>query len=46
MWSSEIAATMFVPVNTVKTDIRGILRKAGRGPPNEAVRRAREMALV
>ena len=46
MSTTEIAATMFVSVNTVKTHIRSILRKLAVGRRNEAVRRAREMALV
>ena len=44
--TEEIAARMFVSVNTVKTHVRAILRKLGAERRNEAVRRARELGLV
>jgi LuxR family maltose regulon positive regulatory protein len=44
--TEEIAALMFVSVNTVKSHVRGILRKLGAPRRNEAVRRARELQLV
>jgi LuxR family transcriptional regulator, maltose regulon positive regulatory protein len=44
--TEEIAATMFISVNTVKTHIRGILRKLSVTRRNEAVRRARELNIV
>ncbi|HEU4422681.1 MAG TPA: LuxR C-terminal-related transcriptional regulator, partial [Pilimelia sp.] len=44
--TEEIAGTMFVSVNTVKTHIRGVLRKLAASRRNEAVRRARELGLV
>jgi LuxR family maltose regulon positive regulatory protein len=44
--TEEIARTMFVSVNTVKTHIRGVLRKLAATRRNEAVRRARELGLV
>jgi LuxR family transcriptional regulator, maltose regulon positive regulatory protein len=42
----EIAAAMFVSINTVRTHIRSILRKLGAARRNEAVRRARELRLL
>ena len=42
----EIAATMFVSINTVRTHIRSILRKMGASRRNEAVRRAWELGLL
>jgi LuxR family maltose regulon positive regulatory protein len=42
----EIAATMFVSVNTVRTHIRSILRKLEVGRRNEAVRRGRELGII
>lgn len=44
--TDEIARTMFVSVNTVKTHVRGILRKLCAGRRNEAIRRARELGLI
>ena len=44
--TDEIASTMFVSVNTVRSHVRSILRKLGVGRRNEAVRRAWEMGLV
>jgi LuxR family maltose regulon positive regulatory protein len=44
--TEEIARTMFVSVNTVKTHIRGVLRKLAASRRNEAIRRARELGLV
>jgi LuxR family maltose regulon positive regulatory protein len=44
--TQEIAQKMFVSVNTVKTHIRGILRKLVASRRNEAIRRAREMQLI
>jgi LuxR family transcriptional regulator, maltose regulon positive regulatory protein len=44
--TEEIAQTMFVSVNTVKTHVRGILRKLAASRRNEAVRRARELQLI
>jgi LuxR family maltose regulon positive regulatory protein len=44
--TEEIAELMFVSVNTVKSHVRGILRKLGAPRRNEAVRRARELQLV
>ena len=44
--TEEIARTMFVSVNTVKTHVRGVLRKLSAARRNEAVRRARELGLV
>ena len=39
----QIAAEMFVSVNTVKTHVRAILRKLSAKRRHEAVRRAREL---
>jgi LuxR family maltose regulon positive regulatory protein len=44
--TEEIAAHMFVSVNTVKTHVRAILRKLAAERRNEAVRRARELGLI
>ncbi|MGY1745816.1 LuxR C-terminal-related transcriptional regulator [Blastococcus sp. SYSU D00695] len=44
--TAEIAATMFISVNTVRTHIRSILRKLGVSRRNQAVRRARERGLL
>lgn len=44
--TEEIAATMFVSVNTVRTHVRSILRKLGVSRRNAAVRRARELNLL
>ncbi|HEU4348554.1 MAG TPA: LuxR C-terminal-related transcriptional regulator, partial [Actinoplanes sp.] len=44
--TDEIARTMFVSVNTVKTHVRGILRKLDAKRRNDAVRRARDLGLL
>jgi LuxR family maltose regulon positive regulatory protein len=44
--TAEIAATMFISVNTVRTHIRSILRKLAVSRRNQAVRRARERGLL
>lgn len=44
--TEEIAETMYVSVNTVKTHVRSILRKLSASRRNEAVRRARALGLV
>jgi LuxR family maltose regulon positive regulatory protein len=44
--TDEIAARMFVSVNTVKTHVRAILRKLAADRRNEAVRRARGLGLI
>ena len=44
--TEEIARTMFVSVNTVKTHVRGILRKLGASRRNEAIRRARKLGWI
>jgi LuxR family maltose regulon positive regulatory protein len=44
--TAEIAAALFVSVNTVRTHIRSILRKLGVARRNEAVRRGRELHLL
>jgi LuxR family transcriptional regulator, maltose regulon positive regulatory protein len=44
--TEEIAAVMFVSVNTVRTHIRNILRKLAVSRRNEAVRRARALSLI
>ncbi|MEU8225695.1 LuxR C-terminal-related transcriptional regulator [Kribbella sp. NPDC048915] len=44
--TEEIALTMFVSVNTVRTHIRNILRKLAVSRRNEAVRRARALSLI
>jgi LuxR family maltose regulon positive regulatory protein len=44
--TEEIAGTMFVSVNTVRSHVRSILRKLGASRRNEAVRRAWELGLL
>jgi LuxR family maltose regulon positive regulatory protein len=44
--TDEIARAMFVSVNTVKTHVRGVLRKLAATRRNEAVRRARYLGLI
>ena len=44
--TEEIAARMFVSVNTVKMHVRAVLRKLAAERRNDAVRRARELGLV
>ncbi|MGY1698068.1 LuxR C-terminal-related transcriptional regulator [Geodermatophilus sp. SYSU D00766] len=44
--TAEIAATMFISVNTVRTHIRSILRKLAVSRRNQAVRKARERGLL
>lgn len=44
--TEEIAQTMFVSVNTVKTHVRGILRKLAASRRNEAIRRAQDLQLI
>ncbi|WP_436533070.1 LuxR C-terminal-related transcriptional regulator [Actinoplanes sp. HUAS TT8] len=44
--TEEIAASMYVSVNTVKTHVRSILRKLSASRRNEAVRRARSLNLI
>ena len=44
--TAEIAATMFISVNTVRTHVRSILRKLAVSRRNQAVRRARERGLL
>lgn len=44
--TEEIAASMFVSVNTVKTHVRSILRKLSAARRNEAVRRAHSLNLI
>jgi LuxR family maltose regulon positive regulatory protein len=44
--TEEIAAKLYVSVNTVKTHIRSILRKLSAARRTEAVRRARSLGLI
>jgi len=44
--TEEIARAMLVSVNTVKTHVRGVLRKLAVSHRNDAVRRARQLGLV
>jgi LuxR family maltose regulon positive regulatory protein len=44
--TDEMAAEMFVSVNTVRSHVRSILSKLGVGRRNEAVRRAWELGLL
>ncbi|WP_116951027.1 LuxR C-terminal-related transcriptional regulator [Jiangella endophytica] len=44
--TEEVASAMYISVNTVRTHIRGILRKLSVTRRNEAVRRARHLGIV
>jgi DNA-binding NarL/FixJ family response regulator len=44
--TEEIAAEMYISVNTVKTHVRAILRKLSAERRYDAVRRAREIGLL
>jgi LuxR family maltose regulon positive regulatory protein len=44
--TAEIATEMYISVNTVKTHLRSIYRKLSAAHRGEAVRRARELALI
>lgn len=44
--TAEIADTMYVSVNTVRTHVRNILRKLDAARRHEAVRRAWELGLL
>jgi LuxR family transcriptional regulator, maltose regulon positive regulatory protein len=44
--TAEIAAEMYISVNTVKSHLRSIYRKLSAAHRNEAVRRARQLDLI
>jgi LuxR family maltose regulon positive regulatory protein len=44
--ASEIAAELYVSVNTVKTHVRSIYRKLDTNRRRDAVRRAKELQLL
>jgi len=44
--TAEIAAEMYISVNTVKTHLRSIYRKLSAGHRSEAVRRGRQLELI
>ncbi|KOT41337.1 LuxR family transcriptional regulator [Streptomyces caelestis] len=46
MSTEEIAADLYVSVNTVKTHLKNVYRKLSVNRRNEAVRRARELGLL
>ncbi|NEA85235.1 helix-turn-helix transcriptional regulator, partial [Streptomyces sp. SID14436] len=46
MSTEEIAADLFVSVNTVKTHLKSVYRKLAVNRRGEAVRRARELGLL
>jgi LuxR family maltose regulon positive regulatory protein len=46
MSNVEIADTMCVSVNTIKTHVKNIYRKLDTGRRRDAVRRARELRLL
>jgi LuxR family maltose regulon positive regulatory protein len=44
--TEEIAQTMFISVNTVRTHVRNVLRKLAVSRRYEAVRKARSLELI
>jgi len=44
--TAEIAAEMYISVNTVKTHLKSIYRKLSADHRGEAVRRARQLKLI
>jgi LuxR family maltose regulon positive regulatory protein len=44
--TAEIAAEMYISVNTVKSHLRSVYRKLSAAHRNEAVRRARQLHLI
>ena len=44
--TADIAAEMYISVNTVKTHLKSIFRKLGASDRREAVRRARQLNLL
>ena len=44
--TAEIAAGMYISVNTVKTHLKSVNRKLGVSHRGQAVRRAREFGLL
>jgi LuxR family maltose regulon positive regulatory protein len=44
--TAEIAAEMYISVNTVKTHLKSIYRKLAASQRGEAVRRARQLGLI
>lgn len=44
--TAEIAAQMYISVNTVKTHLKSIYRKLAASHRGEAVRRARQLGLL
>lgn len=46
MSTEEIAADLYVSVNTVKTHVKSVYRKLAVNRRHDAVRRARELGLL
>jgi LuxR family maltose regulon positive regulatory protein len=46
MSSAEVAASLYISLNTLKTHLRSIYRKLGVSTREEAIRRAEELGIA
>ena len=44
--TAEVASTMYISINTVKSHLKSIYRKLAAAHRGEAVRRARQLELI